>query len=461
MQVAPLLGETPLLRAESPPGLAAPPGAEGPISGEQHETGPDAPLEAPNRPGAPRSGLGEPLASLPPTATSLDITTWGTAQQLRASRALLRNQPLRSTRTGPPVEPPLPLPGAGSPPGRRLSVAVQPESAGRAASYPPAVLEPLEPLHPGVAPADLLLAGPGQAPLLSQDPLVTVDPEAGPSRAAPPPEGVRVRTTIGQRHGVDLMAVPVDRSSAQCLRGPSGPGPGVHVRPGRRHPPEAGSLETGPGAALLAHELTHVAQRARLGGSLPAESTPGARLLEAEALSAELALTTGASVPLQWSAEEIPPLGAGRAVRAAPGPQGATGLPLAAGGASGPDVETLAASIIDRLSVLGTPSAAPMTQVFGQPPSAPAPAPATPAPASVQRADLLPAPAPAGQAEAGTGQGGQGGPFARRPSDQRAHQPEPLALSLDQVPAQGRVAGGPRAGRAAHRPLQEVVGRCR
>jgi hypothetical protein len=58
-----------------------------------------------------------------------------------------------------------------------------------------------------------------------------------------------------------------------------------------------------------------------------------------------------------------------------------------------------------------------MTQVFGQPPSAPAPAPATPAPPSVQRADLLPAPAPAGPAEAGAGQGGQGGPFARRPSD--------------------------------------------
>ncbi len=115
-----------------------------------------------------------------------------------------------------------------------------------------------------------------------------------------------MRTTIGQRHGVDLMAVPVDRS-------PQSASEARHVQARAFTsdravviPPEAGSLETGPGAALLAHELTHVAQRARLGGSLPAESTPGARLLETEALSAELALTTGAPVPLAMASPGDP-----------------------------------------------------------------------------------------------------------------------------------------------------------
>ena len=228
-----------------------------------------------------------------------------------------------------------------------------------------------------------------------------------------------MRTTIGQRHGVDLMAVPVDRS-------PQSASEARHVQARAFTsdravviPPEAGSLETGPGAALLAHELTHVAQRARLGGSLPAESTPGARLLETEALSAELALTTGAPVPLPWPAPGIPPLGAGGPAGAVSGSHAATGLPLAGSGANGPDVETLAASIMDRLSILGTPAAAPTTQVFTTPWSpAPAAAPAAPPPAPVQRADPFPAPALANPAQAPTGQDGQAGPFTNRPSDQ-------------------------------------------
>jgi hypothetical protein len=248
---------------------------------------------------------------------------------------------------------------------------------------------------------------------------VTVEPpEAGPARAAPPPEGVRVRTTIGQRYGVDLMAVPVDRS-------PQSASEARHVQARAFTsdravviPPEAGSLEAGPGAALLAHELTHVAQRARVGGNIPAESTPAGRLLETEALSAELALTTGASVRGPWSAD-TPPRAAGRTAEAFSSSQAATGLPLAGGGTTGPDVDTLTASIIDRLSVLGTPAAAPMTQVFGPlGPSAAMPAPAPPGPAPVQRAELLPAPQPANPAQASSGQDGQGRPFATRPSNE-------------------------------------------
>jgi len=52
-------------------------------------------------------------------------------------------------------------------------------------------------------------------------------------------------------------------------------------------PASHGPLDSGTGRALLAHELTHVAQQSRLGSSLPLEHTPHGQALEAEAVSAE------------------------------------------------------------------------------------------------------------------------------------------------------------------------------
>lgn len=52
-------------------------------------------------------------------------------------------------------------------------------------------------------------------------------------------------------------------------------------------PDSHGPLTTGRGRALLAHELTHVAQQRRFGSSLPAEHTSQGRTLEAEAAAAE------------------------------------------------------------------------------------------------------------------------------------------------------------------------------
>jgi hypothetical protein len=52
-------------------------------------------------------------------------------------------------------------------------------------------------------------------------------------------------------------------------------------------PASHGPLDRGTGRALLAHELTHVAQQARLGSSLPLEHTPRGQALEAEAVTAE------------------------------------------------------------------------------------------------------------------------------------------------------------------------------
>jgi hypothetical protein len=52
-------------------------------------------------------------------------------------------------------------------------------------------------------------------------------------------------------------------------------------------PASHGPLDGGTGRALLAHELTHVAQQSRLGSSLPLEHTPHGQSLEAEAVAAE------------------------------------------------------------------------------------------------------------------------------------------------------------------------------
>lgn len=133
-----------------------------------------------------------------------------------------------------------------------------------------------------------------------------VGPGALPTRGSPSrtedlasrTEGSVVRTNVGQRHGVDLSNVLIDRSvtaSATARR--------LHARGMSSGstvviPPNLGSLDTGPGMALLAHELTHVAQQFRADSALPPEHTPAGRTLETEALSAEAAVTT---LPLRGS----------------------------------------------------------------------------------------------------------------------------------------------------------------
>jgi hypothetical protein len=54
-------------------------------------------------------------------------------------------------------------------------------------------------------------------------------------------------------------------------------------------PASHGPLSSGKGQALLAHEMTHVAQQRRLTSSLPGEDSSQGRALEAEAVAAERA----------------------------------------------------------------------------------------------------------------------------------------------------------------------------
>lgn len=233
------------------------------------------------------------------------------------------------------------------------------------------------------------------APLAGLRPSLLERADTGPARAgggtAPP--GAAVRTTVGREHGVDLSGVPVDRSVSGSVLAGEMNARAFTTTAGVVIPAELGSLDAGPGAAVLAHELTHVAQQARLGPDLPGEHTSEGRQLEAEALKAELAL---APAPAARPAEpgggphdpgaSTPPTG-DAGTREQPGP-----LPVAAPSRA-PDVHTLT----QALRQLSPADSAPFAFAggsFSAAPAAPslaaAPAPAAhPAGAGVQRAEVL------------------------------------------------------------------------
>jgi hypothetical protein len=102
---------------------------------------------------------------------------------------------------------------------------------------------------------------------------------------------------LGRIHSIDVSDALVRR------------GPGVSARAqelgarGFTHggvvhlPDAAGPLDGGDAAALLAHELTHVAQQRRFGSALPAPDSPAGRALEAEAQAVEQWYAGGHSDP--------------------------------------------------------------------------------------------------------------------------------------------------------------------
>lgn len=109
---------------------------------------------------------------------------------------------------------------------------------------------------------------------------------AGPGRGA---LGV-VQRAVSRLTGTDLSGVTVRRarSSSEAARAL---GAMAFAAEGVVHVPnEVGTVSSGPGLALLAHELTHVAQQRRLGSSLPGEGTPAGRRLEEEARAVQRAV---------------------------------------------------------------------------------------------------------------------------------------------------------------------------
>jgi Domain of unknown function (DUF4157) len=230
---------------------------------------------------------------------------------------------------------------------------------------------------------------------------------------------------IGQRYGMDLSAVPVDRSPSGAAEAQRMSARAFTSQSGVVIPARAGNLDAGPGAALLAHELTHVAQRARLGSAMPPEHSPAGQGLEAEARAAERSFAPapvgraprpGATVhpypvfpPGHAAASPEVRTGAmtgaapvaGPAAHAPPGsalapPAGTGALPVAlspqARGLDRADVEAMVQQMAGRLLRTHAASAAgpaPVTVSGGFSAAAPAMAAAPPA-AAVQRAVEVP-----------------------------------------------------------------------
>jgi hypothetical protein len=308
------------------------------------------PLSPHHPPQARRFGLGEPMTALPPTATSWDITTLSRSQQLRVSRALAQaHRPTVVPRGAAQVGSTDALAG-GQP--RRLSRHDFPDMLFASTPAPRASLETLGLPSRGVTPPGLAPATSEEAPLLSLDSLFELVVRDDAPDGTPSLGEMRVRRTVSRRQGVDLTNVPVDRSPRGAAEADRLGARAFTSDRGVVIPPRAGSLSSGEGAALLAHELTHVAQRARHGPNLPPETLPAGQALEAEARFAEMTLAPA----VERAALREPPLSDGRSATPPARQDGAeaTDLPLAT--PPSPDHGDLAESILKQLSDLTTPA---------------------------------------------------------------------------------------------------------
>jgi hypothetical protein len=141
-----------------------------------------------------------------------------------------------------------------------------------------------------------------------------------------------VRVEVERRLGADLSGARVHRGSesgeaARELRARAFTlDSEIHV------PSHHGPLYSGPGRSLVAHELVHVAQQRRLGGTLPSEDSPAGRALEAEALSIESGAKGMPAPPAQQATSgggSGPPLHT-------PAPSGSSPTPPGHAGRAGP-----------------------------------------------------------------------------------------------------------------------------
>jgi hypothetical protein len=279
---------------------------------------------------------------------------------------------------------------------------------------PVARLQRLSEPPSGVLPDDLPPAGDEAAPLLSDAPSMFDEPSPSAVSAVPETtEGARARQEVGRRHGVDLSTVRVDRSQEGASAATQLRARAFTTASGVVIPRQEGTLETGPGEALLAHELTHVAQRMRLGPNVPDESSAAGRVLEQEAATTELTFNTGGRPP----AGLAPPTGSlnGREI----GTRGTEALPLAPPVAPGPDTDILAASILEKLSSLGTVPATGAPAVESVSTTWTSSVPSVAAAGAVQRAATDTAPPQAAQGASGmAGSTSATSSGAERPSDQ-------------------------------------------
>ncbi|HZT67015.1 MAG TPA: DUF4157 domain-containing protein [Acidimicrobiales bacterium] len=367
----PLLGGRPIASSEPRPSTPS----------RQATTADPAQAAAPPQPEArrSRSGLGAPIAAVPSSAITPEELLGPAAPGAAGPKVPLSGgQPTGAAvagGVGPANQVALPLAGARPAPeaaitGHRVGQPWRrPEAAGEEAIRPDEVTERLasgerrqdlrgqplavvaiEPLvERTVRLAETALSRPRRTvPLLGQ--------ERRPPLPAPAPadhETVPVRAAVSAQVGVDLSSVPVDRGvetvaqsrrlAAQAYTDDSG----VHI------PPTVGRLDRSPGRELLAHELTHAAQRIVM-GSVPDERSPAGRRLEAQADSvaerlAQLPAVTPSSPPRPRAG--VPGAGGpGPAPTALPSPPAVT--VLAAAPAITPPALTPTAPAAPRLTEL-------------------------------------------------------------------------------------------------------------
>ncbi|MFE5539465.1 DUF4157 domain-containing protein [Streptomyces sp. NPDC056519] len=139
---------------------------------------------------------------------------------------------------------------------------------------------------------------PGTTPSRREEDARPQEPASGgpappaPRGTAPKPPASAVvprdlAAAFARLYGVDVSAVPVHRGKAASERAARLSARAFTEGGAVFLPEEAGSLESGRGRGLLAHELTHAVQQDRHGAALPAEDTAAGLGMEIEALIAE------------------------------------------------------------------------------------------------------------------------------------------------------------------------------
>ena len=107
-----------------------------------------------------------------------------------------------------------------------------------------------------------------------------------------------VHEPIGRAFDLDLSQTRVDRSEEAEIAATSVQALALTQGDTVMLPAAHGSMESGPGRALVAHELTHVAQQRRYGASLPAEGTAAGKRLELQAMAVERSAARDRPLPL-------------------------------------------------------------------------------------------------------------------------------------------------------------------
>ncbi|MEO5679557.1 MAG: DUF4157 domain-containing protein, partial [Acidimicrobiales bacterium] len=184
------------------------------------------------------------------------------------------------------------------------------------AQRPPLVVAPLLGGRPFSTQVQRAADGVGSAPAglvdrtgpeaLSPDPGRTYQPLAGIGmwNGAPPPDlpGPAIEAPPGQVAAAVQRATGADVSNVRIRRDTGVTAQRLSARAftheGEVHIPAAvGSLASGEGASLAAHELVHAGQQSVLGSSRPHEHTAEGQALEAQARSAEHASLAGLELP--------------------------------------------------------------------------------------------------------------------------------------------------------------------